>query len=92
MKLTFEQSGGFVGVRRKAVIESEHLPKRLREGAERLWTVSEPVPGGAGRDLARYQIEIEAGGNRRSIRFDDLTVPAELADLVAYLAEKSAPG
>jgi hypothetical protein len=93
VKLTFRQSGGFVGIDRGSEVETKSLPVNLRHVAESLVQDDAPMaaPNPAARDQMQYHLLIEGDGSRRDLHFDDETMPAGWNDLVAYLRGHSGP-
>ena len=93
MTLRYEQSGGFMGLRRGCELEVAALPPELRAlVAEVVVKMGVSPSGSAGAaDLREHVLVFETGGEWRNLRFDDLNLPGELVPLVGYLAAQSGP-
>jgi len=94
MRITFSQSGGFVGLPRGCVIDSAVLPAAERDELESLvaqsgldtsWERSEP----SGRDRRQYEIGIEADGRSVRVCCDDGCLPDAARPLVAFLGSRA---
>lgn len=93
VKLTFRQTGGFVGIDRGVALETTSLPNGLRTAAESLLKSDAPIATSspAARDQMQYYVQIEGDDDRRELRFDDETMPEKLSDLVNHLRSQSRP-
>ena len=98
MKVTFLQSGGFVGAPKGCDVDSALLEPAAAREIEELVHDSHLKASGkslsvAARDLKQYEIVVEAEGAGGPIRvvFDDATVPASAGPLLAYLKQRAKP-
>ena len=96
MRISFRQSGGVAGRVRACEIETEGMQADAGRALECMVRESGIMEGIAsrasrGRDLQRYEIEVEMGRERFSARFDDLAVPPALAPLLDYLNARARP-
>jgi len=99
VKVTFLQSGGFVGAPKGCDVDSALLEPAAAREIEELVHDSHLKASGkslsvAARDLKHYEIVVEEGeGPATSIRvvFDDATVPASAGPLLAYLKQRAKP-
>jgi hypothetical protein len=96
MKITYRESGGFAGLSRGVEIDTSTLPaadaRRVEALVARAGLKQQARAGPAGaRDLAGYQITIESDAGRVAVSFDDMTVPEDADDLLAYLQERAGP-
>ncbi len=101
MRITFTQSGGFVGAVKACTVDTAVLAAPDRREVEALVAASgltescELVASG-GRDRRVYEISIEdvAAGRPSGVRkviCDDASVPAAARPLVAFLASRARP-
>ena len=99
MKVSFLQSGGFVGAPRGCDLDAAALEPNAAGELERLaresgLTASGTFLSAAARDLKRYEIVIEGagpGGEAVRVTLDDSTVPAPAREFLAYLKRRSKP-
>ncbi|HEU4444592.1 MAG TPA: protealysin inhibitor emfourin [Nitrososphaeraceae archaeon] len=98
MKIHFERSGGFAGIRTTFTVDSNSLSfdekDRLRniiDNSKFFDLPSEtPLPR-RGADYFKYKITIESADPIKShtIETNDMTMPSELRPLVNYLKDKT---
>lgn len=96
MRITFMQSGGFVGAVKGCVIDDAGLAPDERQELESLVAASGLTESGehvsaAGRDLRQYDIVIERDGAVRRIVCDERSVPEAARPLVGFLAGRARP-
>jgi 3-hydroxyisobutyrate dehydrogenase-like beta-hydroxyacid dehydrogenase len=101
MRVDFERTGGFAGMRTTATIDTETLPpdeaRALNELVDAAGffnlpaTISSPSPGA---DRFQYKITIVAGGRQHTVETSDAAVPETLSPLLRKLMvlARSAPG
>lgn len=92
MRISFERTGGFAGMRVTATIDSESLsPQEEREmcdmvqaaGFFQLPTSMEtPTPGA---DRFVYTLTVESDGQRRTVKVSEAAVPSSLRPLLEWL-------
>ncbi len=93
MKVEFERSGGFAGIRLAAVIDEAALsPEEARLLHELVDAagffdlppaVTTPSPGA---DRFQYKITVEAEGRRHTVDLSEAAAPAALRPLLQWLA------
>lgn len=93
MKLRFHQSGGFAGLQRGCEMAVASLAPELRKLLEQALAqpAAKPAPAGRTADATNYSIAVDAPGSTRELHFDDCTLPAALAPLLAHLSASSKP-
>ena len=103
MRIQFKVEGGvayFPGLSKPRVIDSDDLPPAEAEQLRRLVdavdfsqqpAAARTLPKGAA-DMRQYTITIEEGRRRRTIHLTDPIRDNDLAALVDYLREQTAPG
>ena len=96
MKISFVQSGGFLGLLKGCELDTAGLTPDIAEELERIAKASGILASGtffseSGRDLQQYEITIEDGNSSVSVTFDDETLPASAKLLVGYLQKHSRP-
>lgn len=92
MRIVFERSGGFAGMRISATIDTQALSpeqaSELRSLIEAAHffdlpkTIRSSTPGG---DQFQYQVTIEGEGKRHTIEVNDASAPASLQPLLRQL-------
>lgn len=96
MRISFTQSGGFVGAVSGCRIDTAELDPASRREAEDLVAASGLTESfeqfsPAARDRRQYEITIEADGRSLSIVCDESSLPAAARPLVGFLAARSRP-
>jgi hypothetical protein len=96
MKITFIQSGGFVGAVKGCVIDAADLAPGERQELESLvkassLTESSELFSGTGRDLRQYDIVIERGTAVQRLSCDERSVPEAARPLVTFLTARARP-
>jgi hypothetical protein len=92
MRIIFNRSGGFTGIKISAAIDTQELPP---EEAEQLCRYVEeagffdlpPVPSspGPGADRFSYSLTVIEGSQQHTVEFSDADVPEELRPLLRKL-------
>jgi hypothetical protein len=96
MRITFTQSGGFVGAVRGCRIDADGLSPADRHQLEALVSAA-GLAGSwerfseAGRDLRQYEITIDRDGAVSRVCCDEASLPEGARPLVGFLAARSAP-
>ena len=92
MRIQFDRTGGFAGLRMAATLETESLPPDEAQSlldlvkAARFFdlpAVIEPPPAGA--DQFKYKLTIEAEGRRHTVEMGDASAPETLQPLLRRL-------
>lgn len=95
MKLHYRQSGGFAGLIRGCVLDTQKLSLSEAKTIEEIAKGCTHSPGLSevgGGDLIRYELEISVGDQRPfQILADDATITAELVPLIEVLDRYSKP-
>lgn len=96
MRITFMQSGGFVGTVKGCVIDAADLAPAERQELESLVAASGLAESserlsGAGRDLRQYDLVIEQGAEVQRLCCDERSVPEASRPLVAFLSARARP-
>ena len=94
MKITYRQSGGFAGLTKQYEVETAEMDPADREVLQSL--VEQAGLQGSmtalskqARDLMVHDLRIEEGGNTRHIVVDDLSAPAALRPLLAFVQKRT---
>jgi Emfourin len=93
MRIRFERSGGFTGMRLDKTVESEALDAEqagaLQQEIEAsgFFDLPEKIssPGG-GADRFQYRIAVESGGRRHTVEVGEAAMPDQLLPLVQHLS------
>lgn len=96
MKIAFERTGGFAGLRVSKTIDSQALPQQEQEGLKKMvddagffdLPPAQPTATG-GADRFQYKISIDADGRQKTLNVGEAAMPDRLRPLVEYLS--SAP-
>lgn len=92
MRIRFERSGGFTGIRLDKTVESETLDTEQAIAlqheidASGFFDLPEKIisPGG-GADRFQYRITVESGGRRHTVEVGEAAMPEQLWPLVQHL-------
>ncbi len=94
MRIQFERTGGFAGMRLAVTIDSEALSQeeaiRLRELVDAAGffelpeEITTPTPGA---DRFLYTLTVEVEGRRHTVRTSDAAAPAALRSLIDWLTK-----
>ena len=96
MRITFTQSGGFVGSVQGCRIDAAALPAKDRGALETLVAASGLDASferfdDAGRDRKQYEIHIDRDGGAVRVCCDDRCLPETARPLVRFLTERATP-
>jgi len=96
MRITFTQSGGFVGAMAGCRIDTAELAPDERREAESLVAASGLTDSferfsPTGRDRRQYEITIEGESPTLTVVFDESSLPAAARPLVGFLASRARP-
>lgn len=101
MKISFVQSGGFMGLFKACELDTDAAtpaeaflkvtPAELEQRVKTSGIVSGAFFSEASRDLYQYNITIEDGDSEVSGTYDDATLPATAHELMDYLREYARP-
>ena len=97
MRIEFERSGGFAGMRLRATVQTTALPAEEAREIEALVlaadffnlprVLSAPRPGA---DMFCYEVSVADGERRHAVRADDAAVPPSLQPLLRRLTRMAA--
>jgi len=96
VKIYFERTGGFAGIRTSASLDTDRLPPNESEQLNNmcnnmnffnLHSKSESKSGAA--DLFRYKITIESKDGKHTVETTDISMTPELENLVNFLSDKA---
>lgn len=94
MKITFRRSGGFAPMPMQCVIDTASCSQEdakqleaLMDSSDIMQAESASIPGA--RDVRYYLIEIERDGQMKSLKYDELSVPAKAKPLVQFLQSRA---
>ena len=92
MKIVFERSGGFAGIRKTQSVSTDQIPKEQAEQVARLVQESDfyKLPSvirstGPGADRFQYQITVDSERGTHSVQVDEGAVPSQLQPLLEWL-------
>jgi len=95
MKINFERSGGFAGVKLVFSLDSDSLPaddaavlKKLVEDVD-FFHLPEPGAGGGQPDGFQYAITVEQEGQQRTLRVSENMLSEKLRPLVNDLSMRA---
>ena len=94
MKISFTQSGGYVGTVRGCEFDTSAVLPHVRDQLERLVEESGLSSSGvflddAARDLQQYDLIIEDDARRVQVTFDDATLPETAKSLIGFLKHQA---
>jgi hypothetical protein len=97
MRVTFIQSGGFVGSVRQCTLDTATMSADDARTLEALVkkadvSVSRETRSRSGRDLEEYQISVDTGDSSVTVVHDQSTLSPDTKALVAYLKKCARPG
>ena len=97
MKISFQASGGFAGMRSSASLDTDSMSSEEAQLLKELVTNSnffdlqsesaKPKPGSA--DYIGYSITIDSEGHTHTVKTNDITMPSKLSPLVRFLQSKA---
>ncbi|MCX6064398.1 MAG: hypothetical protein NT121_01380 [Chloroflexi bacterium] len=95
MKIDFERTGGFAGIRTTLTIDVDSLPaddavalRKLVEDAD-FFTFSLLHPKTVVPDSFHYVITVEGEGRQRTVRVGDMSIPETLRPLIDTLSQRA---
>lgn len=92
MKVWFERSGGFTGIKKRKELDTEALPDAEREELERLiaaagfFELADEYASGAGADRFQYRVTVDSGDQAHTVRASEEHLPPSLRSLVTWLS------
>jgi hypothetical protein len=95
MKVYFERTGGFAGIRASVSLDTDKMPRDESEQLHRLYnnlnffnlpSKSESESGAA--DLFHYKITIESKDGEHTIETTDMSITPEFEIFINFLSEK----
>ena len=95
MKISFERTGGFAGMRVAVTVELDSLPEPEAAALRKLITdsdffnITEVHAGQAIPDGFQYALTIEGDGEHRTIRMTDAAIPDKLRPLLEDLSSRA---
>ncbi len=96
MKIHFERTGGFAGMKLKVSLDSETLSQANARQLERLLDSSrffqQPTTEGPTQtapDRFHYKVTVESDGGSRTMEASDASLPDEMRPLLDYLTRLS---
>jgi hypothetical protein len=99
LKITFEQSGGFAGLRFSTVIDTDELPSgkgrqliQMVEAADFFNLPARIVSPRPQPDRFQYKLMIREDGRQHSVTVSEEAMPVSLGPLVKWLAEAAKQG
>lgn len=90
MKVTFRQSGGFVGLTKTCRLDSEQMPQAEAATLQALVqqsNLTEQIVNHSptARDVHRYEVTVDIDGQTRRLSVDDHTLPESARPLIHFL-------
>lgn len=96
MKIYFERSGGFAGIKMSTSIDTSLLDKDEADKIEEIvnnsqfFTLDPKIAGPkTGADFFNYKITIESEDRKRTLETSDMTLPSEIGPLLRILKDKA---
>jgi hypothetical protein len=92
MKISFERTGGFAGMRVAISLDLEALPDLEAKTLKKLvldadfFSLTEPRDGRTYADGFQYTIAIEGEEQHRTLQLSDGSIPEKMRPLVEYLS------
>lgn len=95
MKVHFERTGGFAGLRTSISLDTDEMSPSESERIHDMCNNinfsnpprSEPTSGAA--DLFHYKITVESKDGKKTIETSDLSLTPEFEDLINFLSDKA---
>jgi hypothetical protein len=91
MRVQFERSGGFAGMRAEATIDSDDLSQaQARElqdmvSAANFFSLPSKMEDSSGADRFQYRVTIESEGQRHTVECGEESAPESLRRLLEYI-------
>ena len=95
MKISFERTGGFAGMRMAITVDADSLPNPDATALRKLVTDADffnlavPSAGKVIPDGFQYAITIEGDGKQRTIQITDAAIPDKLRPLLEDLSARA---
>ena len=95
MKIDFERTGGFAGMRMAVLIDVDSLPDQEAQALRNLvknadfFNFSDTRPGKAVPDSFQYRISIEDNQQKRTVEIGEMSLPDALRPLVDDLNQRA---
>ena len=95
MRITFDRSGGIMGLKSSLTIDVDELPPNQAETLSRLldeahfFTLTENPPTRPNPDGFQYTITVETETSKRTIHTSDTSAPEELRPLLQELSQRA---
>lgn len=96
MKINFERTGGFAGMRMTAMLDTELMPQEDASHLENMVDASnffdlpEVLPAlEKGADYFQYRLTVELEGQKHTVEVSEASVPDELRPLLNLLMEEA---
>jgi hypothetical protein len=95
MKIDFERTGGFAGLRLAVSVDVDNLPDQEAQALRKLvndadfFNFSDAHPGKAVPDSFQYKVTIENNQQKRTVQVGDMSVPDKLRPLIDDLNQRA---
>jgi len=96
MKIYFERTGGFAGIKTSASIDTDTLPpnesEKLHDMCDNMNFFNMPstsAPKSGAADIFRYKITIESKDGRHTVETTDLSMTPEFENFINFLSDKA---
>jgi hypothetical protein len=98
MKIYFERSGGFAGIRMSTEVDIHSLPpdeahkiQGMIDNAKEFFNLKESSsqPPKRAADYFKYKVTVQEEEEQNTIETNDITMPSNLRPLINYLIEKA---
>ena len=96
MKIYFERTGGFAGIKTSASIDTDTLPptesEKLHDMCDNMNFFNMPstsAPKSGAADLFRYKITIESKDGKHTVETTDLSMTPEFENFINFLSDKA---
>ncbi|MGI0010998.1 MAG: protealysin inhibitor emfourin [Nitrosopumilaceae archaeon] len=93
MKIHFERSGGFAGIRTELTLDTDSLPtteahnlQRMVENSKFFDIPAKLLQPTKGADYFQYKITVEKDGQKHTVEAAELTMKPELKPFVDFLS------
>jgi hypothetical protein len=93
MKIRYQQSGGFSGIRKTSIVDTQALPAREAKKVQDLvesagfFDLPKKFPRPkSGADYFTYSLTVEDGDRSHSVEVSEPSAPESLRPLIRYLA------
>jgi len=96
LRISFERSGGFAGIRTKTTVDEKDLGpdeaqklRQLVEGADFFHLSKKIVSRSPRPDRFQYELSLEESGRQHTVIMSEEALPVNLKPLVNWLMEKA---